>query len=154
MILDHIEHAAMYRALGPRIAAALDYLRQTDFSKMADGRHELDGDRLIAILQHYRTRPHSEIIWEAHRRYVDVQYIVAGTEQMGYAGLRPDLPVKQAYDETKDFAFYDAQGALFEVKSGNFAIFAPQDVHAPGLAAGSPPTPAEMFKVVMKCRVD
>lgn len=154
MILDQIHHSLTYRCLGPRIAAALDYLRQTDFSQVAEGRHELDGDRLIAIVQRYQTRPHSEIIWESHRRYIDVQYIVTGTEQMGYVGLRPDLPVKQPYDEAKDVAFYDTQGSLFLFAPGNFAIFAPQDVHAPGLAAGSPPTPAEVFKVVMKCRVE
>lgn len=154
MILDQLHHALLYRCLSPRIAAALDYLRETDFSSVAEGRHELDGDRLAAIVQRYKTRPHSEIIWESHRRYIDVQYIVTGTEQMDNVCLRPDLPVKQAYDETTDAAFYNAQGSLFLATPGTFAIFFPHDVHAPGLAAGSPPTAAEVFKVVMKCRVD
>lgn len=154
MILDHLEHAAMYRSLGPRIAAAMDYLKSTDFSKMVEGRYELDGDRLIAIVQRYETRPHSQVIWESHRRYVDVQYLVAGKEQMGYAKLCPTLTVKQPYDNDADAALYDVQGSLFEVTPGQFAIFAPQDVHAPGLAAGSPPQPGEVLKVVMKCRVD
>lgn len=154
MILDQLHHALMYRCLSPRIAAALDYLRETDFSQVSEGRHELDGDRLVAIVQRYQSRPHSEIIWESHRRYIDVQYIVTGTEQMGYVGLRPNLPIKQPYDEAKDVVFYDTQGSLFLATPGTFAIFFPHDVHAPGLAAGSPPTPAEVFKVVMKCRVE
>ena len=53
MIMDRIENASVYRVLGPAIAAALDYLRQTDFSQVPDGRHELDGDRLFSIVQHY-----------------------------------------------------------------------------------------------------
>jgi YhcH/YjgK/YiaL family protein len=153
MILDRLDNASMYRSLGPRIAAALDYLRQTDFSQMADGRYELDGDRLVAMVQRYRTRPPAEAKWEAHRQYLDVQYLAAGAERIGYASLRPDLAVVQAYDEAKDVVFFDVAGSLFEVSAGSFAIFAPQDIHAPCLAAGAPPTPADVLKVVIKCRV-
>jgi len=151
MILDRLENADMYRGLEPRIVAALDYLRRADFSQLTDGRHELDGDRLFAIVQRYRTRPLADSLWETHRRYVDVQYLVAGTERMGFASLTPETPVRQPYDEAKDVAFYDAQGDCFDVRAGSFVVFAPHDVHAPGLAAGSPPVPAEVFKVVVKC---
>src|SRR5512136_2246735 len=57
MILDRLGNAAFYRPLGPRIAAALDWLRATDIAALADGRYELEGDRLAAIVQRYRTRP-------------------------------------------------------------------------------------------------
>jgi len=153
MILDRLENAAMYRALGPRIADALDYLRLTDFSKIADGRYELDGDRLVAIVQRYRTKPLAKARWEAHRRYLDVQYVVQGVERMGYAPLHDRMKVAQPYDAEKDLVFFDTPGDLFEVAAGSFAIFGPQDVHAPGLVGGSPPRVRDVLKVVMKCRV-
>jgi YhcH/YjgK/YiaL family protein len=152
MILDRIENASMYRALGPAIAAALDYLRQTDFSQVPDGRHELDGDRLFSIVQHYRTKPLAEAIWEAHRQYIDVQYVVQGAERMGYASLRDDLPVRQPYDAQKDAVFYDAQGDFLEVRAGSFVIFTPHDIHAPGLAVTPSEASAAVCKVVVKCR--
>jgi YhcH/YjgK/YiaL family protein len=153
MILDRLENASMYRALGPAIAAALDYLRQTDFSQVPDGRHELDGDRLVSIVQHYRTRPLADAIWEAHRQYVDVQYLAQGAERIGYASLRDDVPVKMPYDAQKDAALYDVLGDFFEVHAGEFAIFTPCDIHAPGLAVTPSEASAMVHKVVVKCRV-
>jgi len=153
MILDRIENAMMYRSVGARVSAALNYLRRTDFSSLPEGRHELDGDRLFAIVQRYPTKPPEEARWEAHRKYLDVQYVVEGVERMGYAPLAPEMPIQQAYDPAKDLVFFSTAGDLFEVGAGGFAIFAPQDVHAPGLAAGDPPVPGEVLKVVIKCRL-
>jgi YhcH/YjgK/YiaL family protein len=153
MILDRLEHAGMYRGLGPRIAAALDWLGTTDLGCLPPGRHELDGPRLVAIVQRYRTRPLGEAIWEAHRRCVDVQYVVEGTERMGYRPLEDGLVVKQPYDDERDAVLFDTWGDLVEVRSGSFAIFAPQDVHAPGLVAGPAGQPGEVLKIVVKVAV-
>jgi biofilm protein TabA len=153
MILDRLEHARMYRALAVDIARALDYLQQTDLRALADGRHELDGDRLFAMVQRYRPKPAGEAVWEAHRKYIDVQYIVEGCERMGYTYLRNELAVRQAYDPQKDFAFYDATGDLMEVPAGSFVIFWPHDVHAPGLTTDPPERSPQVCKVVVKCRI-
>jgi biofilm protein TabA len=153
MILDRLENAMLYRAIGPRVLAALNYLRRTDFSAVPEGRHELDGDRLVAIIQRYRTKPPHEARWEAHRSYIDVQHVVTGAERMGYAPLADGLPVVEPYNPQKDVEFYDARGDLLTVAAGMFAVFTPRDVHAPGLAVGDPPSPGEVLKVVMKCRV-
>jgi len=150
MILDRLEHAGMYRGLGPGIAAALDWLAATDVLCLAPGRHELDGDRLVAIVQRYRTRPLAEAIWEAHRRYLDVQYVAEGAERIGYRPLEEGLTVKQPYDQGKDAALFETWGDLVEVPAGSFAIFAPQDVHAPGLVCSPSGEPAEVLKVVLK----
>jgi YhcH/YjgK/YiaL family protein len=153
MILDRLENASVYRPLGPGIAAALDYLGRADFSWMPDGRYDLDGDRLFAIVQRYRPKPLAEAMWEAHRKYIDVQYIVEGAERMGYAALQDGLPVRQAYDPDKDVVFYDTEGDLFEVRAGGFVIFTPRDIHAPCLAVARSPASATIHKVVIKCCV-
>jgi len=152
MIIDRLEHARMYRVLGVDIARALDFLQQTDLRGLPEGRHELNGDRLFAMVQRYRPRPVAEAVWEAHRSYVDVQYIVAGSERMGYTYLRSSLAVRQPYDAEKDYALYDAQGDLLEVPAGSFVIFAPHDVHAPGLTTEPAEAAGQVCKVVVKCR--
>jgi YhcH/YjgK/YiaL family protein len=152
VILDHLENAAFYRPLGTRIALALDYLGQTNFAAMPDGRYELDGDRVFALVQRYRPKPAAEARWEAHRQYVDVQYVAGGMERMGYAPLGNDLPVQQAYDSQKDVVFFDVLGDFFTLRAGSFVIFRPSDVHAPGVATDLSAA-AEVCKVVMKCRV-
>ncbi len=153
MIVDLLDHAMSYRAVGPRVSAALNWLRRTDLARLAEGRHELDGDRLFAMVARYQTKPLELARWEAHRRYLDVQCVVAGVERVGYAPLLPELPVAEPYDPLKDIVYYEGAGDLIHLRAGQFAIFGPQDVHAPGLAAGDPPTPGTVLKVVVKCRV-
>lgn len=153
MIFDRIERTSYYRGLSPRIAAALDYCRSTDFAKVAPGRHEIDGPRLSAIVQRYRTKPLSQAVWEAHRKYIDVQYVVDGAERMGYLPLTAGLSVKQPYDPQTDAAFYAAWGDLLEVHAGCFTVFFPHDVHAPSLVA-TIGEPSEVLKVVVKVAVE
>jgi YhcH/YjgK/YiaL family protein len=154
MILDRLENVGLYRPLGANIALALDYLCRTDFSQMPVGRHEVDGDRVWAVVQRYRPKPPAQAVWEAHRQYVDVQYVAAGTERMGYVPLSDGLSVRQPYDAEKDVILFDADGQFFNLSAGDFAIFTPHDVHAPSLAPGLPADSAEVCKVVMKCRVE
>jgi biofilm protein TabA len=150
MIIDRIQNRAFYRQLEPRVGEALEYLAVTDFTKMPDGKYELDGRRMFAIVQRYRPKPLAKIAWEAHRKYIDVQYIAAGAERMGYAPLDQRIAVKQAYDPERDIIFYDAMGDLFKVSEGIFVVFTPQDIHAPGLAVESLNEATEILKVVIK----
>lgn len=153
MILDRLENAVLYRPLGTSIALAFDYLGRTDFSRTPAGRYELEGDRIFAIVQRYRPKRPADARWEAHRQYVDVQYVAQGVERMGYAPLGDGLPVEQDYDPQKDVVFFDVQGELFTIRAGSFAIFNPTDVHAPGLATAMSAATVEVCKVVLKCRV-
>ncbi len=153
MILDRLENSKFYYSLGPEIATALEYLRRTDFSKLSDGRQEIDGDRIFAVVSHYTPKPLAEAKWEAHRQYIDVQYLAQGTERIGYAALQNDAAELAPYDAQKDLVFYDVRGDFFELQRGVFAIFAPQDIHAPCLAVENPLSRPEVCKVVVKCRV-
>jgi len=152
MIFDQLDQLRDYGKLSHGIPAAIDYLLHTDFTQVSEGRYELDGERLVAIVQRYQTKPMAEARWEAHRRFIDVQYVLEGEEQMGHLLCRPGLTVEQPYDESKDVVFYKGQGTFFRMMEGDTAIFLPQDAHAPGLAVND--KPIEVRKVVVKCRVD
>jgi biofilm protein TabA len=154
MILDRLENAGLYRQLGAKFALAFDYLSRTDFSQVANGRYPLDGEEVCAVVMRYRPKPLAETAWEAHRQYIDVQYVAAGVERMGYAPLCNGLLARKEYDPKDDYVLYDVKGDLFEVHAGSFAIFTPHDVHAPGVARDLPEPPEEVCKVVVKCRVD
>ncbi len=149
MILDRLENAGMYRPLRPQIETALAYLAETDFHSVAPGRHDLDGDRLYAMVQHYATKPPAGARWEAHRRYLDVQYVVQGSERIGWSSLEKNTALETPYDAEKDVVFYRTSGDLLLLTAGMFAIFAPQDIHAPGLYA-CPTEPVDVLKVVVK----
>ena len=80
MIVDRLENWSFYAGLPPRIVRALEFLRDTDLAALSLGRHELDGDRLFALVQEYTTKPIEQCKWEAHRRYCDVQFVARGAE--------------------------------------------------------------------------
>jgi YhcH/YjgK/YiaL family protein len=120
-----------------------------DLSKLADGQHEIDGKDLYLILGSNQTKPADKGIWEAHRLYADIQYVIQGTERMGWAPLDA-MKVSKPYEEADDYLLCEGAGSYLDVQAGNFCIFLPEDVHMPGLAAGQP---AMVRKAVVKVRL-
>jgi len=145
MIVDRIENAALYRGLGERIALALASLQ----TPREAGRYELDGDKVFALVQQYQSKPLSEGKWEAHRKYIDVQFVVSGAERIGWTPV-DGLTLTESYNEIKDIAFYKGDGDFVTVPAGTFVILFPEDAHMPGIAVDAP---APVTKVVVKVRV-
>ena len=150
MILDHLDQSEMYYGLGRNFAEAFDWLRSGAHEKLAAGRHTVRGDHLIAIVDEYTPKPLTDqSIWEAHRRYCDIQYMARGTERHGFAVLG-QVAETTPYDSGRDVAFYSAGTDFVTLFPGIFTIYTPRDVHAPGLAA---PEVQAVRKIVMKVLV-
>jgi YhcH/YjgK/YiaL family protein len=151
MILDQLSASAAYEPLHPLFPAAFAYLRAFNRST-PDGKHELQGGNLVAIVQRYQTASPLEKLWEAHQVYGDIQVVYAGTEYCGHAD-RATLRVSHPYSLEKDVEKYEAPAeptALLTLGRGNFAIFYPQDAHQPGVQIE---VPEEILKVVIKFRL-
>jgi YhcH/YjgK/YiaL family protein len=151
MIFDRIGQRKNYDGLGSGIPEALEYLAKTDFTALESGKHVIDGDRLFAVVQRYKTKPTAEARWEMHRRYLDVQFLALGSERIGYAPWDESLPVVEAYRAERDAAFYAASGVLLPLSAGSFAVFAPEEVHAPCIVFADSEPAGEVLKVVVKC---
>jgi YhcH/YjgK/YiaL family protein len=150
MIVDKLTNTAAYRELGPGIAAAFDYLKSQDFTKIPAGKYEIDGDNCFAIVQDYETVPQIEKRWVAHRKYIDIQYIANGAEYIGYANL-DTLEVVEDYDEAKDITWLEGNGDFITVNPGTFVILYPQDAHMPGVAIyGSKPVRKVVVKIAVR----
>jgi biofilm protein TabA len=148
MIVTDPEHLAEQAALTPALAQALAFLQETAGVEMPDGRVEIDGQRVYALFQSYETSA-GEPRFEVHRRYIDIQYIAAGVEVIGWAPVDAML-VAEPYDPAKDAAFGSVPpGKLTSVLlgAGQLAVLYPADAHAPKLAAGAP---AAVKKIVVK----
>ena len=134
MILDNIKNAETYYNLSARIQTAFEYLKQTDLKALECGKHSICGDDIYISVQEYNTKPLEEGKWEAHRQYIDIQFMIKGSEDMGCTDVEPLIPVTE-YDEEKDLIFFkNAEGNFFEVRENCFAIFFPQDAHMPCLS--------------------
>jgi YhcH/YjgK/YiaL family protein len=110
-------------------------------------RVEVDGKNIFALHQSYTTKPVNEGRFEAHRRYIDLQYIASGTELIRIAPL-PEGITTDPYDSETDLEFFHLkEGSDLLLKPGMVAIIYPEDLHAPNLANGDP---ALVQKVVVK----
>lgn len=146
MILDHMKNIDNYKFLSNPIIRALEQIRDTDFSKLEDCTYEVDGRDLFFFIQSYDTKPVNDTP-EAHRQYIDIQYMISGTEQMGIAQL--DTAVEIEARPQNDIWFYHSPMDFITVSEGMFAVFFPNDAHAPCIspAAGANPVRKCVFKV-------
>jgi YhcH/YjgK/YiaL family protein len=149
MIIDSLKNASLYYGINERIAAGFEFLKKDDLVGMVPGKYEIDGSNVFALIQHYETKPQECGKWEAHRRYIDIQFVVQGIERMGYANL-DRMEISVPYNEKDDYLLLAGSGDFFTVQAGTFVVFAPQDVHMPTLAVTAP---QPVIKAVVKVRV-
>lgn len=148
MIIGKIEDYKRYSGLGKRLRIAFEYLNTTDFESVKPGRYDIDGDNIFAIVNEYHTKKRTDCKSEAHRKYIDVQFIAGGRERIGYSPLAGQQPAVE-YDADRDLAIYDGADSFVELTCGMFAVFFPEDIHMPGTGE----TPAAVRKVVVKIKI-
>jgi YhcH/YjgK/YiaL family protein len=151
MILDTLNQAFLYEGFHPSFPKAFAWLRSFDL-KTPDGRYEIKGSALVAIVQRYETASAEAKKWEAHRLHGDIQYLVSGCEYIGYAD-RETLTVRLPYHEENDMECYQPASSTttrLMLSTGSFAIFLPSDAHQPGVMIESP---SPVLKVVIKFRL-
>ena len=148
MIYDKLDNLETYAAISERLTKGLQLLWERNLSALEPGRYEVDGDDLYFMVQSYQTKEQNDTP-EAHEKYIDIQYMLSGEELIGVGALSEMTEMVTANPE-KDFWLW--HGPLSEIKLGNgsFAVFFPQDAHAPGIAAGAP---APIRKVCVKVRI-
>lgn len=150
MIIDKIKNSAFYFGLDSKIDKGLNFLNDNDLLKMESGKVMIEEDKIFAIIQEYNTIDKSTGKWEAHRKYIDIQYAVEGCEMIGYTNLE-GLEVTEKYDPDKDVGFYNGKGDFFLLEPGTFAIFTPEDAHMPGISSGKT---SKVKKIVVKIMVE
>lgn len=149
MILDRIANADRYIPLHPRFAAAFQFLRSADLAGLADGEHELDGRRLYVSVESVQGRGRDGASIEVHRRYIDIHVPIRGRDEIGYRPLAECRDVKLSYDDAHDCGlFHDRPESWIALPAGCFAIFHPEDGHAPLATTGS------VRKAVVKVLID
>lgn len=133
---------------------ALQYLQATNlneiFAQVEEGRPievEIDGRSIFAIFQCYETKDIEEAKIEGHKKYIDIQYIHSGTEQILVSPL--SRIIKDAeYDKEKDVYFPKAADySNIRLNAGMGCILYPEDLHAPCISLDAP---SKVEKIVIK----
>ena len=149
MIYGSIHHEDTYSFLPPRIRQALDFARMHDLGALPTGRCEIAGDDVYVNIAHYTTGERSEKIWEAHRAYIDIHVLAAGTEKIDVSLI--ERMETHPYEADKDYV--PADGAVTQttiMRPGDFLVCFPEDVHRSGVKVDAP---APLKKGIFKVRV-
>jgi len=152
MIVDRIENCNTY-PLGKAWQLAFEFLSSLK-ADAEDKKYQILGDDIFAVVASYKTRCADAALFETHRKYVDVQAVISGTEDIGWLSGEGLLTI-QPYDESKDIAFYQHPDACFtriNATPGIFVALFPRDAHKPSLMVGN--VPEAVKKVVIKINVN
>ncbi|MBN1348843.1 YhcH/YjgK/YiaL family protein [candidate division KSB1 bacterium] len=148
MILDQIDQCERYASVYPNFAKAFAFLTQPNLATLAPGKYEIDGEQVFAIVDKARARARERAPLEAHRRYIDIQFVISGVDEMGWRSKPLCKQTNAVYDPEKDIEFFDDKPETWiAVGRKTFAVFFPEDAHAPLTGSG------EVHKVVVKVKV-
>ncbi|WP_300812090.1 YhcH/YjgK/YiaL family protein [uncultured Bacteroides sp.] len=146
MIIDRLENIGKYASLSPLFAQAIEFLSSRDLNGLQTGKTELGKDLFVNVTE-TQPKTREEARLETHRDFIDIQIPLSGTEVMGYTPATDCLPTNAPYDKDKDISFYEGAAENYlSVKPGMFAIFFPQDAHAPGIS------PEGVKKIIVKVK--
>jgi biofilm protein TabA len=152
MIVTDLKHIDRQVAMTPALRRAFEFLRGNNIYNLLDGKIEIVGDRVFALVQRYETLMADIPKFEFHRKYVDIQYIVSGEEVIGWIPVGR-MTITEAYDSDKDICFGTAvqrKWTPVHLQAGQLAVIYPEDGHAPKLASGAP---SSVVKIVVKVAV-
>lgn len=152
MIASDLKHIDLQLPMTPSLQKAVEFLRLRGIHDLPDGRVEIDGQKVYAIVQRYETTNADSPKFEYHKKYIDVQFIAAGKEVIGWAPVE-SMAITEAYDADKDVAFGTAETGKWtplSLQAGQLAVLYPEDGHAPRLAFGES---AAVMKIVVKVAV-
>ncbi|NLE36898.1 MAG: DUF386 domain-containing protein [Pirellulaceae bacterium] len=148
MILDLLENAPLYHSLHPGFAEGFAFLRRDDIGGLSDGRYEIDGERVFAIVSRSKGRGREQSSLETHHRYIDIQCVITGEESIGWLPKSKCRTASSPHDPERDIAFFsDAPLTWLSLPTGTFAVFFPDDAHAPLAGLGT------VHKAVVKVAV-
>ena len=131
MIKDCLNRAEVYYNISNNLKYGFEWIKNNDLKNMADGRYEIS-DKIYANLQTYMTKDNAP--YEAHRDYIDIQYMIKGEELSGVTDYT-NCSTKEEYNKEKDIEFLNCNKPenFYKIHEGEFFVFFPQDAHKPAL---------------------
>ncbi|HEX3033154.1 MAG TPA: YhcH/YjgK/YiaL family protein [Bacillota bacterium] len=138
MIVDKLVNASKYYSLNPALEVVFKYIQNQDLENLKPGKYNIDNIQAKVSIQEYYTRYPEEVEWEAHKLHYDIQYLIQGTERIGYAPIDGMEPVKP-YEASSDKLILSAStGDFITLRGDLFVIMLPEDAHQPRVAVDKP----------------
>lgn len=132
MIVDKTDNLTLYTHLGSKFQKAFTFINDPELMLLDNGKYEIDEDNVFALVSEYKTKDEIFGKLEAHRKYIDIQFVAKGSELLGYAPFN-EQEIVTPYNQEKDIIFFKGEKSFIKMKRGMFAIFFPNEIHMPGI---------------------
>lgn len=151
MITDKGENLECYAGLGIPAELIWEFIQRAETEDLAEGKYELLGNDLFAMIQVYETKAKKQGKYEAHKAYIDIQYMLHGQERMYVANVER-LRLIEDRTPVEDVMLFEQTEEDMDilVRVGCFALFYPQDAHLPCCMEQ---TGKQVKKIVFKWKV-
>lgn len=151
MVVDKIENCALYYGLHKKMEQAFAFIKKAVEENLPVGKYELDGKDLFVNVQEYDTKEDGAAKYEAHRKYIDIQYIAKGAEACEVVDIAKTTPITE-YNEEKDVQFFATTQKTWKGvwAEHEYGIFMPNDVHRPALRVDNVAAPVKKILVKIK----
>jgi len=149
MILDTLENFYNYRSLNTGFDKVIEFILRKDLKELPVGKYEIEGEKIFTIVDKGVGRKKEDSQLETHEKYIDIQLVLSGVDNMGWKAKAGCKLPSTDYDPKKDLQFFkDLPDIWFPCQNGMFIIFFPEDAHMPMISSD------ELHKVIVKVLVD
>ena len=133
MIKDILEKSNIYENISDNLKLGLNWLKSNNLETISDGKYLIDGEKIYANVQTYETK--DDALFEAHRDYIDIQYMINGKELCGISNYYK-CQSEIEYDKIKDIEFLKLKSDFdyYSLRTGEFLILFPHDAHKPAIS--------------------
>jgi YhcH/YjgK/YiaL family protein len=148
MIIDTVQNLKLYTHLGSKFQKAFTFITDPDLMLLDNWKYEIDGNDVFALVSEYKTKDEIDGKFEAHIKYIDIQFVAKGNELIGYAPFSGQ-EILSEYNNEKDITFFRGNKSFVNLEQGMFAVFFPNELHMPGIKSS---TQEYVKKVVVKVK--
>ena len=145
-----MEKCFMSPEIKHRIQMCEKFIKEHDMEQLQRGRHEIDNENVYLNVLHYQSAEPESRMWEGHRDYLDIHYMISG-EEIIQVSNKESMYVGDYADEDD---FYPAQGEpqiLYMLKKDDICLCVPNEIHKTGVALGES---QEIIKAVFKIKIN
>lgn len=149
MIIDNIKNCEKYECVHEGFKKAFDAIKQVVSENKGVGKYEIDGKNVFVMVQEYNSKLEADRKFEAHRKYIDIQFMISGEEKIEIGALEGLKPEKEFNVESDGGLFKAPENYTTAVLTdGDFAVIYPDEAHAPGISLNDNQKPVK--KIVAK----
>ncbi|MDE7346475.1 MAG: YhcH/YjgK/YiaL family protein [Muribaculaceae bacterium] len=109
--------------------AMFRWLEETDLLAIPGGKHPIEGTSLVVSVEDSKNGPLEKRQSESHRKKIDFQYVVKGTERFGIIDHETSIPNCEYKPDVIHYDYDVSKARFYDSTPDKYFLFFPEDWH-------------------------